>query len=105
GGTGRDEPPGVLRLPVGEERVEQRRPILEEPVEAGAGDAEPACQRLDLHRVEAGLDQRLPRRPEPDLARAAPAGRLLALVAGPVLRVHARSLPPRPTADKENEHY
>jgi hypothetical protein len=56
------------------QRGQKRLPVLEEPVEAGARQIELLCQRLDLHRLHARFQQRLKRRIQPQVGRAAPAG-------------------------------
>src|SRR5690606_4113035 len=51
--------------PAVEQRIDQVLPVLEVPVEAAFGDAEPACQRLDAHALDPRLPQCLPGRLDP----------------------------------------
>ncbi len=73
--AGGDERAGIGLVPVLEQRFEDRLTVLEEPVETGAREAEPRPEGLYLHRTDAAVEQRLLCRPEPQLARAAPASR------------------------------
>ena len=45
--------------PGGKHRVEQGAPVGEVPVEAALGDAERLGERLDAHRVDAALGERI----------------------------------------------
>ena len=59
-----------LLLPLPQERLEQRRPVLEVPVEAALRDAEKGGERLDAHPFGTPMEKRQPRGAQPILASA-----------------------------------